>query len=135
MPNDSNEQASRKPEARSQVTNGSRLLPELDGRSVWARRARDLIEAHSTDLGGVDRLSEAQRSLIRRASALQIKAEQIELRMAHDTATQEDIDTYLRIAGVLKRIFDTIGLERRPRDTAPDLRAYLEATQKDSGNG
>jgi hypothetical protein len=36
----------------SRVTNGSALLPRVDGRSAWVRRCKDIIEAHLSDLGG-----------------------------------------------------------------------------------
>ncbi len=55
-----------KSNGRSRVTNGSRLLPDVDGRSCWARRCRDLIEAHVSDLGGTDMISEAERSIVNR---------------------------------------------------------------------
>ena len=48
---------------RSRVTNGSKLLPLADGRSVTARRFRDLYEDIAADLGGLDQLSEGQRQL------------------------------------------------------------------------
>src|SRR5690349_19554851 len=31
---------------RSRITNGNALLPGVDGRSVWARRCRDVIDLH-----------------------------------------------------------------------------------------
>ena len=34
---------------RSRVTNGSALLPGVDGRSAWVRRCKDIIEAHLSD--------------------------------------------------------------------------------------
>jgi hypothetical protein len=34
-----------------------------------------LIAAHSSDLGGADHLSEAQRSLVRRCSAIELELE------------------------------------------------------------
>jgi hypothetical protein len=37
---------------RSRITNGSALLPGVDGRSAWIRRCEDVIEAHLSDLGG-----------------------------------------------------------------------------------
>ena len=55
---------------RSRITNGSALLPGVDGRSAWVRRARDLIREHLADLGGFDNVSAAERSIIRRASVL-----------------------------------------------------------------
>src|SRR5215467_4363246 len=53
---------------RSRVTNGSQLLPLTDGRSVTARRFRDLYEGICSDLGGADILSEGQKQLARRAA-------------------------------------------------------------------
>src|SRR5258705_10441254 len=58
---------------RSRITNGSSLLPSIDGRSIWARRLRDLISLHENDYGGADAISEAERSLIRRAAALTVE--------------------------------------------------------------
>ena len=49
---------------RSRITNGSALLPGVDGRSAWVRRARDLIREHLADLGGFDNVSAAERSII-----------------------------------------------------------------------
>ena len=37
---------------RSAVTNGSKLLVGIDGRSPTARRFRDLVEAYSAEIGG-----------------------------------------------------------------------------------
>ena len=68
----------RKPEARSRVGNGKVLLPLVDGRSVTARRFKDLVEDISNDLGGASELSEAQRQLIRRAAMLSAKSERME---------------------------------------------------------
>jgi hypothetical protein len=72
----------RSPNNRSKVTNGVKLLPGLDGRSSWSRRFHDLCASHAQDAGGPDTLSEAQISLIRRASALEVTLERLELDMA-----------------------------------------------------
>jgi hypothetical protein len=63
---------------RAAVTTGSRLLEGGDGRGPWARRMRDLIELHISDLGGIDAASEAERSIIRRAATLTIELERLE---------------------------------------------------------
>ncbi|HEY8124191.1 MAG TPA: hypothetical protein VIF88_02055 [Methylocystis sp.] len=68
--------------ARSKVTNGVKLLPGYDGRTVWGRRFHDLCALHARDAGGIDELSEAQVSLIRRAAALEVTLENLELDMA-----------------------------------------------------
>ena len=45
---------------RSRITNGAPLAALADGRGAWARRMRDLIEQHVSDLGGVSELSYGQ---------------------------------------------------------------------------
>ena len=71
---------------RSRVTNGSKLLPLADGRSVTARRFRDLYEDIAMDLGGLDCLSEGQKQLIRRAAMLSAESERLEALSARGEA-------------------------------------------------
>jgi hypothetical protein len=106
------------PYAKSKISNGSRLLgPDADQRSTWARRMRDLIELHVADLGGENNVSVAEQSIIRRASALTTELERMETKFAtENAASARDLDLYIRAAGGLRRLLETIGLERRPRD-------------------
>ncbi len=97
----------------------------LDGRSQTARRFRDLIEIWTSDLGGADRLSEGQRQLIRRAASLSIMAEAIEADLARDLDC--DVTVYGTVCDRLRRIVETLGLERKTRDAAIDLKSYLAA--------
>jgi hypothetical protein len=60
-----------KPQGRSRVSNGSTILPGVDGRSTWVRRLRDLMGLYLSDLGGEDAVSEAERSIIRRIATLE----------------------------------------------------------------
>jgi hypothetical protein len=107
---------------RSRVTNGSALLPGVDGRSAWVRRCKDIIEAHLSDLGGEDNTSAAERSLIRRAAVLTTELERLEARFASaGEASERDLDLYIRAAGNVRRLLETIGLQRRPRDVGPTL--------------
>jgi hypothetical protein len=62
--------------SRSKVSNGTRLLQNVDGRSSSARRFRDLVRAYETEVGGI--LSEVERGLIRQAAALTFKAEELQ---------------------------------------------------------
>jgi hypothetical protein len=39
---------------RSSITNGGRLLPNVDGRTFWVRRYRHLFALLVSDLGGAD---------------------------------------------------------------------------------
>lgn len=108
---------------RSAVTNDRRLFVEGDGRSAWTRRFRDLIAGHASDLGGPELLSAAQLSLIKRASALETELEQMEGRLSSGVVV--DLDVFARVTGHLRRILETLGLERRPREIE-DLTTYLE---------
>jgi len=110
---------------RSAVSNGSRLFVQGDGSSAWSRRFRDLAAQHAADLGGLVILSEAQQSLIRRVSAIEVELEQMEGRMSKGEAVC--LDGYTRAAGHLRRLLESLGIERRARDvTLGDLRAYLK---------
>jgi hypothetical protein len=122
--------ARRKPEARSRVGNGKTLLPMTDGRSVTARRFRDLFEDIAADLGGLDHLSEGQKQLIRRAAMLCAESERMEALAARGEA-EFDIDLYGMICDRLGRLFGRLGLERKSKDITPDLHIYLAG--KDRG--
>jgi hypothetical protein len=99
---------------RSQATSGRRVFVEGDGNSRWARRYRDLIAAHCQDMGGTDLLSEAQLSLIRRASAIELELEQMEGKLS--MGEQVDLDVFTRSASHLRRLFEVLGVERKCRD-------------------
>jgi hypothetical protein len=108
---------------RSAVTNRKRLFVEGGGRSAWARRYRDLLELHADDLGGAGLLSEAQHSLIRRAATLEIECERLEGRLSDGNDIVLDI--YARTASHLRRILETLGIERAKRDVTPALNDYV----------
>ena len=112
---------------KSRITNGSALLPGVDQRCAWVRRAKDVIAAHLSDLGGVDNTSAAERSIIRRASVLTVELERLEAKFAlAEQASPEDLDLYQRTAGNLRRLLEAVGLQRRPRTLTPNLKDYLE---------
>jgi hypothetical protein len=114
---------------RSAITNGTTLLPGVDGRSPWVRRCKDLIEIHLIDLGGPDNASAAERSLIRRACVLTVELERLEQKFARDgQANADDLDLYQRTAGNLRRLLEVVGLKRAlaPRDiTPPKVEDYV----------
>ena len=114
----------------SAITNGSKLLAGVDGRSPWIRRCKDLINEHLVDLGGRDQTSAAERSLVRRASVITAELEFLEARFANagDGAKPDDLDLYLRGSNNLRRLLEAVGLQRRARDvTPPDPLAYARA--------
>ena len=106
---------------RSAVTNG-RLLPQgVDGRSIWARRFRDVFELHIVDLGGAENVTEAEKSILRRAAALTAELERMEVQFAKadGIADANTLDLYRRTAGNLRRLLEAVGLQRRARDVTP----------------
>ena len=107
-------QRARDKRPRSAVTSGRKLFVNGDPNSAWARRFHDLVVGHVSDAGGRDMISEAHLSLIKRAAALECELEQLEGRLSQ--GDQIDLDQYGRAAGQLRRILETLGLERRAVD-------------------
>jgi hypothetical protein len=102
---------------------------------MWARRFRDVIHSHISDLGGSQVCSAAEYSIVRRVAALTVELERMESRFALDgEASPSDLDLYQRTAGNLRRLLESIGLQRRPRDVT-DLRVYLTQTYAAQGDG
>ena len=114
--------STRKDKGKSRITNGTKLLPGIDGRSPWVRRCKDLIAAHIADLGGELNTSAAERSIVRRAAVLTTELELLEAKFAAaGQASSDDLDLYARTSGNLRRLLEAIGLQRRARDIGPTL--------------
>jgi len=121
-PADSRPVIDSKKSGRSRISNGSVLLPGVDGRSAWVRRCRDVIAAHLSDLGGLDNCSAAEHSIVRRAAVLTTELEVLEVRFAKSgEASSLDLETYQRCANSLRRLLEAVGLQRRSRDLNPKL--------------
>jgi hypothetical protein len=118
--------AKRKPNASSRITNGARLLM-ADGRSPWSRRYRDIVAMHCEDLGGYEHLSQAELAIIRRAATLQVELEAQEAALASGEAKGFSLVEYAQCANGMRRLLETVGIRRIPRDCTPDLRDILAA--------
>lgn len=94
-----------------------------DGRSMAARRFRDLYEEICADLGGLDHLSEGQKQIARRAAMLSSECERMEAQAARGDAGFS-IEIYAILCNCLGRMFGHIGLERRAKPVL-DLKTYL----------
>ncbi|ESX68762.1 hypothetical protein NKJ87_06350 [Mesorhizobium sp. M0027] len=115
------------PTQRSAVTNGRKLFIEGDGNSPWSRRYKDLCSEHASDLGGAEALSQSQLSLIRRAATLSVQLEQMEGRLSE--GLDADMDLFGRLAGHLRRILETLGIERKAKNVTPTLQQYRAQRQ------
>jgi hypothetical protein len=122
---------------KSAITNGSALLHNVDGRSATMRRLRDLITNHANDLGGADNLSTAELALVRRAAMLTLQLEMMEARWQENNgeASAKQIETYQRTSNTLRRLLESLGLQRRQKDITPstlrprDLNRLIDAVR------
>jgi len=97
-------------------------LDSLDGRYSIAREMRERFAEVCADLGGADRLSYAQRSLVERALWLEYWLSMQEQALAK--GTDFDVSRWIQAANSLQGIYTRLGLERRARE-APNLSDYL----------
>ena len=103
--------------------------------AALSRRARPL---HLSDLGGEDNCSEAEKSIARRAALLTVELERLETLFAQaGEATASQLALYSTTSNTLRRLLQTIGVERRAKPV-PDL--YLDvlpalATKRDARDG
>ena len=117
---------------RSRVSNGKQLFTRIgDGDTRWMRRLRDLIAMHTADLGGPDACSEAEKMLVRRAAMLALQCELLEQSWAehhNGVAPSKRLIEYQRTASALRRILESLGLQRRARDVSPTLSDIMRGT-------
>lgn len=100
------------------MTVGS-LFIAADGRSPWARRYRDMVGMLANEAGGLENLTELRLSLIRRCAALILECEKMEVQLAN--GEEIDVDLLARLSSHVRRISETIGLDRAVRDVSPSL--------------
>ena len=113
---------------RSAISNGSSLfLANIDERSVWARRLRDLIADHVSDLGGQDVVSSSEMVLVRRASMICLQLEMMESHWADNDgeASPQALQNYQRCVNTLRRTLEALGLKRRMKLVGPSLGEIL----------
>ena len=100
---------------------GAIVLAGVDGRSMMARRFREITSTIESDLGGD--LTEAQRHLVARAATLACWCEERESELAQG----QDFDAlqYSTVSKALRRLLSDLGLQRVARDVTPDLASYI----------
>ena len=88
-----------------------RFIVQLDGRFRLAREVRDRLAAVYADLGGEDRLSYLQRSLVKRYVWLELHHEADEARIAKGEVV--DVGKHTQRLNSLIGLARTLGIERR----------------------
>jgi hypothetical protein len=129
-PADSRSAEQRKKHFRSRIGNGRDLLPDIDGRSVIARRYREISSAILVDQGGLDQCSESRQQLIRRFAAA-VLAEQLEAKLANGATI--DVSEHALLCSTLTRLAQRIGINRVAK-TVPSLDEYLASLPKDDAH-
>jgi hypothetical protein len=118
--------AARSPTTRSKVTNGSRLLRGIDGRSADARRYRDLIVELVREHGGESALSISGLAMVRQAASLMLRCEQEQARVVRGEPVNED--ALVRLSSEARRILSALRRRTAKRERNVDLAAYLAAS-------
>lgn len=98
-------------------------LSQLDGRTAIAQIMRERYRDYTEDLGGADRLSYAQRSLVERALWLEYWLASQEQELAN--GNEFDVGKWTQAANSLQGIFSKLGLQRQIRDV-PNLADYIK---------
>jgi hypothetical protein len=113
--------------ARNRLSNSSgRHLADVSGRGQWMRRFRAIFNQHLEDRGGIDAISVAEMSILRRVATIETELGILETRFAAAGGADGDgIDLYQRTANSLRRLFEAIGMQRRSKDITPSLVEYL----------
>jgi hypothetical protein len=119
---------------RSAITNGSSILAgKFDQRTAWMRRFRDLIQLHTSDLGGDDVITESERRIVRRAAMLTLQLEMMDSKFAANDgeATLAQLHLYQQVSNTLRRLLESLGLQRRAKDISavPTLTQYLASRE------
>jgi hypothetical protein len=113
---------------RSSISNGSRLLAGVDGRSAPARRFRDLVHDFSVPLGGAGNLSPLDLALVRQAASLRLRFEQMEAAVAREEPI--DDDQMIRLSSEVRRVISAIRKQDAGTATpGPSLSDYLASTE------
>jgi hypothetical protein len=100
------------------MSNGHLLPRSVDSRSQWARRFRDLLALHLADMAGTESIAESQ--ILRRACLLITALEKMEEKIAlRGYAEIAELEVYQRCSNTMKRLLESVGLQRRSRDVSP----------------
>lgn len=114
-----------KPEARSRLTNGRQtFLVPVDGRSVPARRWRDLFRQFMAETGGKN------EALVRSLASLCLQRDLIDVRLAKG----EPVDTQelIRVCGAISRLMSKLGLvaDEPTEDATQEVISMLRANSE-----
>ena len=98
----------------------------IDGRTLVARRRRELIEIYAKALGGASALSEGQLVDIRKAAELTSLAEQSRARAMRGIMNAGEISAMIRLEGTASRAVRALNIQQSAvRSNLPSPAEYL----------
>jgi hypothetical protein len=108
-------------------------LPRADGRTIRSRRFRDLVEAYSSELALGGELTEAERSLVQQAAAVQIQCEELQRTLVE--GGDIDSDLLIRLSSEHRRLLAGLGakaVKNKPA-AAPSLDELFAVDADEAG--
>jgi hypothetical protein len=94
-------------------------LDQLDGRTIAAKQAREVISSIEADLGGRESISTARRALIENAAVLGAVVQDMGTKWI--SGEQIDLNLYSTLSNTRRRLLESIGLEFRAKDITPSI--------------
>ena len=109
----------------------SRLLTlsALDQRTAAYRVTTQLIAEITTDLGGEESLSAAERQMVQHGAVLGAYAADLETKYLQ--GKHIDLTTLCTILNTQRRCFDAVGYKRRAKDVTPTLEQVLSGINEE----
>jgi hypothetical protein len=104
---------------RSKIANDPLAVRGVDGRSMAARRYRDVAIAIADDLGGQDLLSEPSKILVRQAAGMTVAVEDLSAKVV--AGEDVDLEQLTRLSNVLGRTLQRLGLKKPAAPRGPTL--------------
>lgn len=112
-----------KKKGRSRLSNGHALPRGVHSHSSWARRFRDLLAIQLSERPDA---SESEVAIVKRACTLIVSLEQMELRFAiAGKASNDDLEVYQRCSSSMRRLLESVGLQRRQKQVGMTLGELL----------
>jgi hypothetical protein len=108
----------------------------IDGRTLVARRRRELIDVYTTALGGAAALSEGQRIDIRKAAELTALAEQARARAMREGASGAgELTAMVRLEGMAARAVRALNIKPQAAQPKPPSLADYVASKRAEAAG
>jgi hypothetical protein len=102
---------------------------QLDGRTNAAKVFDRLVADIESDLGGSDRLSTIERSLIEGFAGAAVTLQHLNTQLA--LGQEIDLSQHAQAVSAMVRVASRLGLQRRARDVTPTLSEYLAGLRAD----